>query len=940
MFIGSARVSLTARGTGMERVIAPTSRQLRTGMAVAMAAVLLAGTIPATAQQTMGIDELHARVNRLVREAEYGEALKTAEQLADAVKKAHGEQHTNYASSLSWIAYIHQLEGRPGAAQPLLERALQIYEKVHEPGHAVIATTLNNLGFQYQLMARYEEAERYYKRSLELHERAGWPNPAEIASVLNNLGQVYKIVNRLNEAEPLLRRALDMRRKGLGDEDVSVAVSLLNLAGLLELKLDFVEAEQLLRQSLAIRTKRQPAGHPDIALASTKLAQNLFKQGKYAEAEKLFREALADRRKVLPAGHMLIASHLFDLAQNQIEQGQHSEAETLLREALKIQRAVLPPTHPDLARTQRELGEALYRQGKHGESFASISEGTAILLGRPSTDDLSREHFLKHVKFAWTAVSPQPERAAAVLDDTLTVAQWATQTDTATAVSRMAARFASSDKRLQDMVRLREDIEGEQRVLEQQLSAALALPDDRRLAAADQVRSRLTDAGRRLDTIDRELKSRFPGYFALVRPEMLKVVEIRQLLKPDEALVKILSGLDDTYVFVVTQEGARWFSVGLSHNQMVDRVQALRTRLDVEDLKQGIRQTPQLFDLGLAHEIYSRVLGPAEDLIRDKGHLIIVPSGPLTALPFHVLVTDTPPVAHPILAQLPLFRDVQWLVKRHALSVLPAVSSVKGLRAVALAPPQQKPMIAFGNPRFAAASTAGDKRGRSGTQQVTSRTRGLTSYWRGGEVNTDALRQLPALPETETELRAVARKVGADARDILLSTAATEAAVKRMDLTGYRIVYFATHGLIAGEVKGLAEPALALTPPTTPSANDDGLLTASEIAQLRMNADWVVLAACNTAAGDAPGADALSGLARAFFHAGARALLVSHWRVGSDAAAKLTTSTFEAKRLEPAIGRAEALRKAMLAYIADKSDPWAAYPAFWAPFTVAGEGGQ
>jgi CHAT domain-containing protein len=115
-------------------------------------------------------------------------------------------------------------------------------------------------------------------------------------------------------------------------------------------------------------------------------------------------------------------------------------------------------------------------------------------------------------------------------------------------------------------------------------------------------------------------------------------------------------------------------------------------------------------------------------------------------------------------------------------------------------------------------------------------------------------------------------------------------------------------------------------------------LTASEVAQLKLNADWVVLSACNTIAGDKPGAEALSGLARAFFYAGARALLVSHWSVESKAATRLTTSTFELLQADPKLGRAEALRRAMLAYLNDKTSPENAYPALWAPFALIGEG--
>ena len=199
---------------------------------------------------------------------------------------------------------------------------------------------------------------------------------------------------------------------------------------------------------------------------------------------------------------------------------------------------------------------------------------------------------------------------------------------------------------------------------------------------------------------------------------------------------------------------------------------------------------------------------------------------------------------------------------------------------------------------------------------------------------------LPELPETEDELKTIARELKVTDADLRLGAAASETAVKESNLANYQIVYFATHGLIAGEVKGVGEPALVLARPQTITALDDGLLTASEVSQLKLNADWVVLAACNTASAEGPGAAALSGLARAFFHAGAKALLVSHWRVGSKVAAKLTIAAFEIKNRNPDIGRAEALRQAMLTVVADTSDPWNAYPGFWAPFEVVGEGTQ
>jgi len=216
-------------------------------------------------------------------------------------------------------------------------------------------------------------------------------------------------------------------------------------------------------------------------------------------------------------------------------------------------------------------------------------------------------------------------------------------------------------------------------------------------------------------------------------------------------------------------------------------------------------------------------------------------------------------------------------------------------------------------------------------------TRSYTDYWQGAAVDRAKLNlALPPLKDTADELHAVAQKLGALPADIHLGKDASETTLKQVRLSDYRIIYFATHGLVAGDVKGLAEPSLALSIPLQPSTLDDGLLTAIEVAQLKLNADWIVLSACNTAAGDKPGAEALSGLGRGFFYAGAKALLVSHWAVASDAATRLTISTFELIKNDPSLGKAEALRRAMLSYLNDTRQSLNAYPAFWAPFEIVG----
>ena len=214
---------------------------------------------------------------------------------------------------------------------------------------------------------------------------------------------------------------------------------------------------------------------------------------------------------------------------------------------------------------------------------------------------------------------------------------------------------------------------------------------------------------------------------------------------------------------------------------------------------------------------------------------------------------------------------------------------------------------------------------------------------RGGLANVAQIRQLPPLPETADELCAVARDLGADAGEMRLGARATERELKALSdkgaLAKYGILHFATHGATAGQLQGTSEPGLILTPPEVASEADDGYLSASEIATLKLDANWVILSACNTAAGDAASAEALSGLARAFIYAQARALLVSHWEVASNATVKLITAAMREIARDKTVGRSEALRRAML-WMIDKGEAHEAHPAYWAPFVVVGEGSR
>jgi CHAT domain-containing protein len=206
-----------------------------------------------------------------------------------------------------------------------------------------------------------------------------------------------------------------------------------------------------------------------------------------------------------------------------------------------------------------------------------------------------------------------------------------------------------------------------------------------------------------------------------------------------------------------------------------------------------------------------------------------------------------------------------------------------------------------------------------------------------------SLREQSPLPNTADELCAMASTLHADSTDVYLGNRATVCAVSASGLDQYRIIAFATHGLIASESAALgatAESALVLTPPQNPSDKDYGLLTASMIAQLRLNADLVILSACNTATSVESGVEPLSGLARAFFYAGAHALVVAHWYTNDKAATFLIPRVIQ--KSPSTAGYSEALKESMLEMMTDPDWPkheilGAGHPAVWAPFSLVGD---
>jgi CHAT domain-containing protein len=446
-------------------------------------------------------------------------------------------------------------------------------------------------------------------------------------------------------------------------------------------------------------------------------------------------------------------------------------------------------------------------------------------------------------------------------------------------------------------VRERQDLVQEWHFKDKQLIAAISEPPTKRKPDVERaLTGRLAAIETRLAEVDLRLRRDYPDYAALASPAPLSVAEVQTLLGANEVLVLFLDTKkmkptpEETFIWVLTKADVRWVRADLGTAALAREVAALRCGLDETAwYGTGLKQCADMlgiptdqapgpnqalpFDHARVHKLYAALFGEVQDLVKGK-HLLIVPSGPLTQLPFHVLITKEPTSKD--------HREAAWLAREHAITVLPSVASLKALRRVSKPSDATRPMIGFGNPllegpdaRYADRAKLAREKQRCPEMHAhtLAARRDLPSVsnlqTRAGLADVSHIKLQAPLPETADEICAVAADVKADASSIHLGAQATERSIKRLSASGelakYRTLHFATHGVLAGELDGTREPGLILTPPDEASEEDDGYLSASEIAALKLDADWIILSACNTAAGT----EALSGLARVYLCASA-----------------------------------------------------------------------
>ncbi|WP_162627731.1 CHAT domain-containing protein [Erythrobacter sp. KY5] len=738
-----------------------------------------------------------------------------------------------------------------------------------------------NFAYQYAAYLRNQDLE-----AAEIATRETEALALELLPRDDHLGWLYVFLNnalvaldkgRIGEAADLFSRIADIGVKEWGPNDPQLLGIYQNTAILLS---RVGRTRQAVEVALTAQANQAYSDERELGYHQTLIARLLFEDARGEEAISYYRRAL-DTYDASSDDETTVARTRLDLANALSVAGEHEEALALSQRSLETF-GKLDPINPDRRVRQSTAALVHARAGRIERAAEIMGE----VLG--ANEDMLLDIYAR-----------EQDRAAIASDgktifrDSTLIALLGADADRAWRSAQLAVM--SDLQASAGALAYPGDPEGFAAAIEDlRASRAAEIAARESLAAGEGSANALADASDTRKAAELALDTRFPDYANFLRPRPLSIGQAQAFLSEDEAYLVPLVYSDRIVTIALTSDGFTWGSSTSDLHSTRRLVERLRASLDAG---LGGELT---FDAEAAHELYKRIF--TDDItaaLEGKSKLIFPAGGSLAAIPPAVLISR-PPEAN---------AAPEFLIHDYAIAITPGL----GLRKKDEGAPTMT-FAGIGAPKLADAPA--DRAGL-----------------RGAVVDVNSILDLPSLPGAMSELAALGAAFSDSQPLIMTGDAATEAAVRAASLENYQVLAFATHGLVSGQISGLSEPALVMTPQLgVTSAQNDGLLTASEIAQLRLTAQWVILSACNTAAGEGQHAPIYSGLARAFQLAGARSLLLSHWPVRDDAASRLSIATLVASRA--GMPRSEALRQAQLSLLNDPSVPGGNSPSVWAPFVL------
>ncbi|WP_371395315.1 CHAT domain-containing protein [Fretibacter rubidus] len=707
------------------------------------------------------------------------------------------------------------------------------------------------------------------------------------ANVLHNHGAIMNARGRHSEGAQMLRQSLRLHLDIVGRGHPMTTYSIYNLAVSEGNLGNYAVAEDLFMQAHSLFLDKGAGQEQPAYLTLQNAARMAAAQGKSIQAIEQFEAAIAGLERAVGKDNPLLITPLNNLALQYRSVGQVDAAIKRLDQA-----QALSAQHQEVGSPLSLETQMLHAvtTGDFTQSRIVFSEAIDIATARAADTTSGSSSPLSQYAPVFEHFAADRLKAGD-FDTAITAMQFARLNDFNALIRKRAARTSLTEGAARQRLRERQDAQFTMRRADQAYQTALASNDSTRIQAAQ---ATLEDAR---NAVAKALKAT-----PLTTDETqltVSLANIQDRLTEKEAVwMSFLTGAEPILV-LVTPDSIHTATMPLSKAALSEHVSALRA---------SVLDTEKPFDTNTARALYQALF--PENLRRamvEVEHLYILPEDGLTQIPFSFLVTNTG-------------ESPRYVNDDMALTTLPSLNALGETDA---STPRRPRFLGVGAPRL------------GGTDDDVLLLASNQSFYRDGRGATANIRSLPPLPYAAKELTALSQAFGRRHSTVLTDNAATQSGVIALDLANYDVIAFSTHGLVSGRFEGQTEPALILTPgaASNPGPDQDGLLTQSEISRMPLDADWVILSACNTAAGDAQSAAGLSGLASAFLYAGADSLLVSHWPVRDDVAAFLTVKTV--KNTQAGMSKSQALRAA-INDLRKSRLKGAEHPAIWAPFVVVG----
>lgn len=825
--------------------------------------------------------------NAKITDGKLSEAEALLDDLLKRLAKGDLSEPLLEANATYYKGYILIFRGLYVDAEPVFRKAYGLYKNHFGGNHPIIGRVLHNLALVHESLNNPDLAGKYFDSSIKIQKGVFGEDSIQVASTLMERVLLDIDQNKNAQAEKRARKSVQIFEKAKNDAPLLKGISYVALGKALQASGKSKPAIDSYEKAVTTITAARHDNAKELYLALIELGTLYTESGKTKKAEDNFKKVIGILERDRAYAPSKLPTAFIRYAALKQKQGKQKEALELSRKSTNILQ--------ERAKLSRQL---LSQLGSNEQR-------------------VSRDLYSSHVSIA----VEQSGTSKTLLDESFKVAQAAQVSTAANRISTMAARFAARGDGLGKLVRKHQKLLEQWRIADDKYTRAIS---DQDVKIIKQLKSKLLTIEKQLAVLTRDLNSRFPEYQQLTNPLPISIKQVQSLLKPKEALALVLTSGQGTYVWLVGKSRTDVISSPLSNKELDQYVRRIRASVELN----GNKLKP--FDTKSAYLIYKNLFEPHQSELKKYTKLLVVADGSLQRLPIGLLLSSAGKINNG--DDYEGYSKLSFFAKTHAISILPSVSALSALRSIAQSSKAKLPLIGFGDPIF------------SGHNKDTRNLTLKTIKDDTGNLDIAKLKRgLSPLPESRKELQSLAKSVGGADKYLFFGKDANESQINNAKLDNFKIVTFATHALVANEFSGVLEPSLVLSIPNRPktlSSNiiDDGLLTSSEVATLNLNADWVILSACNTAAPNGvDNAEGLSGLAQAFFFAGARSMLVSHWAVNSLSAVETTTNTMKTLKVKNAKSKAEALQLTRKKMISGQPQAFFAHPSMWAPFVLIGD---